>query len=379
MKKTKIKSGFRCFSIAAGMSVLTMGSIAQQPLPNWALGPFVRPATGNPVLAPDPHSTFLDPMSHKSVAWEANDVFNPAAAVKDNKIYVLYRSEDKSGKGIGERTSRLGMAESSDGIHMKRRSTPVFYPADDNQKEFEWPGGCEDPRIAVTEDGTYVMMYTQWNKKVPRLAVATSKDLQTWTKHGPAFYKAYKGRFKDLASKSASIVTKLVKGKQVIAKVNGRYLMYWGEKFMNIATSDDLKNWEPMLDEKGELKAVVRPRLNYFDSDLTECGPPALITDKGILVLYNGKNKPGEGRDPSYTANTYAAGQVLFDLKDPTKVIARLDKPFFVPTEPFEKSGQYPAGTVFVEGLVFHNSKWFLYYGCADSRVAVAVYDPRKK
>ena len=36
-------------------------------------------------------------------------------------------------------------------------------------------------------------------------------------------------------------------------------------------------------------------------------------------------------------------------------------------------------GTVFIEGLVFHNQKWFLYYGCADSRVAVAVYDPSKK
>ncbi|WP_160111027.1 hypothetical protein [Dysgonomonas sp. Marseille-P4361] len=44
----------------------------------------------------------------------------------------------------------------------------------------------------------------------------------------------------------------------------------------------------------------------------------------------------------------------------------------------FEKSGQYPAGTVFIEGLVFHQNKWFLYYGCADSRVAVAVYDPNK-
>lgn len=367
----------RSLFIALLLAVST-GMTAQESLPGWALGPFIRPAGVNPVISPNPKSTFPDPMSNKQVAWEAADVFNPAAAVKNNKIYVLYRSEDKSGKGIGERTSRLGMTESTDGIKMKRRSTPVFYPADDSQKEFEWPGGCEDPRIAVTEDGTYVMLYTQWNKKVPRLAVATSKDLTTWTKHGPAFYKAYNGKFKDLASKSASVVTKLINGKQVIAKVAGKYMMYWGEKFMNIATSDDLTNWEPTLDEQGALKPVVSTRPNYFDSDLTECGPPAIITDKGILVMYNGKNKPGEGRDPNYTANTYAAGQVLFDLADPTKVIARLDKPFFVPTEPFEKSGQYPAGTVFVEGLVHHQGKWFLYYGCADSRVAVAVYNPGK-
>lgn len=345
---------------------------------DWSMGPFIRPANANPILSPDRKTVFFDPMSKKKLAWEAGDVFNPAAAVNNNKIYVLYRAEDESGKGIGKRTSRLGIAESRDGIKMKKRPKPVFYPDEDEQKEYEWPGGCEDPRIAVTDDGLYLMLYTQWNRKSFRLAVATSKDLVNWTKHGPAFHKAYNGRFKDLKCKSASIVTKIENGKQVIAKVNGKYMMYWGERFMNIATSDDLVNWEPALNEKGELQIIVRPRPHHFDSDLTECGPPAVITDKGILLLYNGKNKGGNDRDTNYTANTYAAGQVLFDLKDPSKVIGRLDKPFFVPAEPFEKSGQYPAGTVFVEGLVFFKNKWFLYYGCADSRVAVAIYDPEQ-
>lgn len=358
---------------ATFLLTISIGAMAQDQLPGWAIGPFVRPAGVNPIIAPNAASTFLDPMSKQQVAWEANDVFNPAAAVKDGKIYVLYRSEDRSGQGIGQRTSRLGMAESTDGIHMKRRSKPVFFPAVDSQQAFEWPGGCEDPRVAVTENGVYVMFYTEWNKKVPRLGVATSKDLVHWDKHGPAFYNAYGGRFKDLASKSASIVTRVVNGKQVITRVNGKYMMYWGEHFINIATSEDLVNWTPQLDENNELKAVVRPRAHYFDSDLTECGPPAILTDKGILVLYNGKNKSGDAGDRNYTANTYAAGQVLFDANDPGKVVARLDKPFFVPTESFEKSGQYPAGTVFVEGMVYYKKKWFLYYGCADSRVAVAV------
>lgn len=353
---------------------VTLLAIAQEELPAWAMGPFVRPANVNPIIVPDTQSVFFDPMRKQAVAWEAGDVFNPAAVVMNKKIYVLYRSEDKSGKGIGKRTSRLGIAESADGIKMKKKRKPVFYPDEDDQKEYEWPGGCEDPRIAVTADGLYVMLYTQWNRKVPRLAVATSRDLKRWTKHGPAFHKAFNGRFKDLVSKSASIVTKVEKGRQVIAKLNGKYMMYWGERFMNIATSDDLVNWEPGLDSAGGLKAVIRPRRHYFDSDMTECGPPAIITHKGILVLYNGKNRGDGGRDTNYTANTYAAGQVLFDLNDPSKVIGRLDKPFFVPTASFEKSGQYPAGTVFVEGLVYFKKKWFMYYGCADSRVGVAVY-----
>jgi predicted GH43/DUF377 family glycosyl hydrolase len=74
-----------------------------------------------------------------------------------------------------------------------------------------------------------------------------------------------------------------------------------------------------------------------------------------------------------------AQGQALFSLTDPTKLITRLDKPFLIPQEPFEKSGQYPAGTVFIEGLVWFKKQWFLYYGCADSRVAVAVYKPSER
>ena len=75
----------------------------------------------------------------------------------------------------------------------------------------------------------------------------------------------------------------------------------------------------------------------------------------------------------------YCAGQVLFDLNDPYKAIARLDVPFFRPMDDFEKSGQYVQGTVFIEGLVYHQNKWFLYYGCADSKVGVAVYDPANR
>lgn len=348
-------------------------------LPEWALGEFIRPKDKNPVITPNPASSFDCPMRKKPVGWEESDTFNPAAVVKDGKICVLYRAEDNSATGIGMRTSRIGLAESIDGVTMERHSTPVMFPAEDNAKEFEWPGGCEDPRVAMTEDGLYVMMYTGWNRKVPRLCVATSRDLLTWEKHGPAFAKAYDGRFRDMACKSGAIVTKIVDGKQMIAKVNGKYLMYWGEHMVAVATSDDLINWTPVLNDQNELLGLIYPREGYFDSALTECGPPAIITDEGILLLYNGKNQTDERRDPRFNAGTYSAGQVLFDINDPYKVIARLDVPFFQPTADFEKSGQYVDGTVFLEGLVFFQGKWFLYYGCADSKVGVAIYTPASK
>jgi len=357
-------------------------SIAQKKgnpvLPKWAFGGFVRPQNTNPIISPDTSARFLDPMTNKLSHWEANYTFNPAATVKAGKIVVLYRSEDKTGVEIGTRTSRIGYAESNDGLTFKRKDKPVMYPGNDSQKEFEWPGGCEDPRVAVTKNGTYVRLYTQWNRKVPRLGVATSKDLVTWVKHGPIFRKAYKGKFFNIANKSASILTKLDGDRQVITKINGKYWLYCGELHVFAATSDNLVDCSPAVDDKGELKQLISPRRNFFDSYLTECGPPAIMTDKGIILFYNGKNHPGDGGDKRFNGNSYCAGQVLFSLTNPAKAIGRLDVPFLRPMEPFEKSGQYVNGTVFIEGLVYFKQKWFLYYGCADSRVGVAVFDPNK-
>jgi len=345
----------------------------------WTLGGFERPNGVNPIIVPESTNRFLDPMSDSLVRWEENDTFNPGAVVKDGKVYILYRAEDKFGIGIGFRTSRLGLAESKDGIHFSRRKEPVLFPGDDSQKEYEWPGGVEDPRLAVTEDGTYVVFYTQWNRDVPRLGVATSKDLINWEKHGPIFKNAKYKKVLNEGHKSASIVTKIKDGKLVITKVGDQYFMYWGEHGVSGATSTDLINWEPVLNETGELAKFINPREGYFDSALTECGPPAIMTDKGILLLYNGKNhNQKELADPRFNLGTYSAGQVLFSNTDPTEVLQRLDVPFLRPMADFEKSGQYKDGTVFIQGLTYFQNKWYLYYGCADSKVAVAVYDPNK-
>ncbi|GAB2705574.1 glycoside hydrolase family 130 protein [Mucilaginibacter koreensis] len=375
-----MKNMFACLRCLAVILLLPLSVSAQNNgtnrLPNWALGGFKRPAHLNPIITPDTNATFFDPVQKKQVAWEANDTFNPGAALYKGKVVVLYRAEDRFGIGIGFRTSRLGYASSTDGYHFNRSTTPVFYPANDSQKKYEWPGGCEDPRLAVTENGTYVVFYTQWNRDVPRLGTATSKDLKHWTKHGPIFEDAYQGKFVNIPHKSASIVTQLKNGKQVIAKIKGKYWMYWGELHVYAATSTNLVDWAPVVNADGSLKELMSPRKGFFDSELTECGPPAILTSKGIVLLYNGKNKAGDDGDKRFNANTYCAGQALFDKNDPLKNITRLDVPFMRPMESFEKSGQYPAGTVFIEGMVYFKKKWFLYYGCADSRVGVAVYDP---
>ena len=341
----------------------------------WQIGPFTRPASGNPVIAPLPAATFADPILKAPAHWEALHTFNPAAIVRQGKVVVLYRAEDDSGAmEIGGHTSRLGMAESVDGIHFTRRAEPVFFPADDAQKAREWPGGVEDPRIVEREDGVYVLTYTQWNRQTYSVGIATSPDLTHWTKHGPAFFTAEGGKYAHLQYKSAGIVTRLdqAKGRLIAAKIDGKYWMYWGEGAIRLATSPDLIHWTPVEDPQGAPLELLRPRPGHFDSSFPETGPPPVLTPAGIVVLYNGKNAPSGG-DPEMGPNAYAAGEALFAAKDPAHLIAETDQPVLKPELPYEKTGQYIAGTTFAEGLVYFGDRWFLYYGCADSMVAVVT------
>src|SRR5271163_1817559 len=227
-----------------GLSVAIL-SAASGRAQSWQLGPFVRPTSGNPVITPDKMALFDDPILQAPVAWEALHTFNPAAIVRDGKVYVLYRAEDDSGTmQIGMHTSRLGLGVSEDGIHFLRLRRPVFFPADDDQKSREWPGGVEDPRIVEAPDGTYVLTYTQWNRQTYTVGIATSKDLLTWKKHGPAF--GSEGKYANLMYKSAGIVTRPEHSRLIAAKIRGMYWMYWGEIHIHLATSPDLIHWTPV-------------------------------------------------------------------------------------------------------------------------------------
>ena len=336
------------------------------------LGPFERLPDARPIIQKDSTTTFQDPMTGNTVAWESMATFNPAAIVKDDTIRVLYRAEEKLGeKEIGGHTSRIGLAASADGRTYERQTEPVFYPGQDDQQKFEWPGGVEDPRIVETEDGTYVLTYTQWNRKVPRLAIATSPDLTTWTKHGPVFEEYDNGKYHNRETKSGAIITTIKNGKLVAAKINGKYWMYFGVPHVWLASSDDLLDWTPVEDYTGALAPVLSPRPGYFDSWLVEAGPPPVLTDDGIVVLYNAGNSQNIGEE-DLGNRVYTGGQALFDANEPWKLLDRSDEPFIQPELPFEKSGQYKDGTTFVEGLVYFDDVWYLYYGTADSMVGVA-------
>ena len=356
---------------------------------DWPLVGFVKADSVNPIMGPSPVGVFQDPIVRQPVRWEEKDVYNPAVVVKDGRIYLLYRAENQA-KNKAEtlpKTSRIGLASSTDGLHFTRLPEPVFYPANDAQKAQEWPGGTEDPRVVEGPDHRYYMTYTAYDGQLARLQVAASPDLRHWTKYGSVFARAAGGRYAAKWSKSGAIVSRYEPdGRIVAAKINGRYWMYWGDTQIWAATSPDLINWTPVAMAPGEqppvplrsqaltmpeLKVVLPTRAGKFDSDLVEPGPPAMLTAQGILLIYNSRNDPAFG-DKSLPLGTYSAAQALFDPRDPTRLLQRLDTYFMRPERPYETTGQVNQ-VVFLEGLARYKSRWFLYYGTADSKIAVAT------
>ena len=291
-------------------------------------------------------------MFPQGAGFESAGTFNPAVVEKDGKIVMLYRAQDQKG------TSTLGYAVSDDGIHFQRSPRPVFVP----EAPYEKGGGTEDPRL-VEIKGTYYLTYTGYNnvdgvgpgKRDAQLCLATSTDLLHWVRHG-VILPAYHGAWNTGWTKSGAMLPQMV---------NGKYWMYYfgdasdSSGQMGVASSQDLVHWSSAMNHP-----VLSPRPKYFDSKLTEPGPPPVMTSKGILLVYNGADDH----------LVYSTGWVLFDKTDPTKVIARADKPVFHPVESWEKIGQVP-NVVFVEGLVRRGKRWLFYYGGADKTIGAAAAD----
>lgn len=352
---------------------------------SWAFPYFTKVDSLNPILTPDQGQEFVDPITNSIAYWEERNVLNPTAVVRDNKVYMLYRAQDQSG------TSRIGMAVSNDGLRFEKMPNPVFYPDDDDMKEYEWNyqkvdgyeidptrcvscyfDGVEDPRIVESEDGRYFMTYTAYEGRTARLAIASSSDLQNWTKHGLVMGE---GKYRDTWSKAGAIVAEQIGSRMVAKKIDGKYWMYFGDTNLFMATSEDLMSWEVVENsESNNLISVLHPRPGYFDSRLVEPGPFAFYKDEGILLIYNASNA-ANNNDPDLPIFTYAAGQALFDKNEPFKILDRTNSYFIYPDKAYEKIGEVNE-VCFVEGLVYFNDTWFLYYGTADSRIAVATYKP---
>ncbi|MFC1769349.1 glycoside hydrolase family 130 protein [Nanoarchaeota archaeon] len=208
--------------------------------------------------------------------------------------------------------------------------------------------GIEDPRITKIGD-KYVMTYVavSINEGVST-ALAISKDLENWKRKGIVFRE---------------------QNKDVVLfpeKINGKYVaLHRPEGFFEFSKPSIWVSYSPDLVYWGREKSIIQPRENSWESERIGGGTPPIKTKAGWLEIYHGVKKV---RD----RNVYSAGAVLLDKKNPEKILARSrpNKPLFFPKEKFEKKG-FVSNTVFPTGIVPDGKDLLIYYGAADSVVAV--------
>ena len=319
--------------------------VLEPPFPEWGLGPFAKHP--RPVLSPNTASKFTCPVLRKEVRWEEQNVYNPAAVVRDGKVYLFYRADDRNPALKWGRTCRIGMAWSEDGTNFTRHPTPVLYPDNDEWKKYEWEGGCEDLHIVEDESGTAYLNYTTWNGRNDSLFIATSRDLVHWKKHGPAFAKADR-----TDGRSGVVVSRLVGDRLLAARIDGKYWMYYTHPCA-LAWSDNLIDWTPTG------KAV-------WPGGGREAGALALLRDDGILLMTQGGHA---------TLGAWTLRQALLDRSDLTSILREQNEPFLWPEFDWEKRG-FTGDTTVANTLVPFHGKWRLYYGGADRQIGLATFAP---
>lgn len=314
---------YKTISVLLSFALLAAQSRLKPPFGEW------QRVSANPIISP------------RGDGWEEAGTFNPAVIVRGDKIVMLYRAQDKQG------TSRVGYAESADGIHFTRREQPALSPTADYEKD----GGIEDPRLVQFGD-TYYLTYTGYSKKDAQLCLATSKDLIHWDRKG-VIIPANRGNWNVKWTKSGAIVPE---------KINGEYWMYFlgtstdNKDQTGLASSTDLLHWT-----EATQMPVLPVRPGNFDSRVAEPGPPPIVTSAGILLIYNGADDK----------LVYRTGIAVFDRDDPRRLISRNDQPVLAPEKEWEKVGQVP-NVVFVEGMVNWKGRQLFYYGGADKYIGVA-------
>ena len=255
--------------------------------------------------------------------WMEAGAFNPAAIMVNGKTVLLFRARDARG------TSRIGYAESADGLHFKIDPRPVLEPV----APYERGGGVEDPRLLRI--GTiYYMTYTGYNRHDAQLCLATSPDLRHWRRRG-VILPAYHGAWITGWTKSGAIVPERIDGKWWMYYLGTRRDSDGKERdYVGLASSDDLLHWSDATKQP-----VLDRRPGSFDDRVMEPGPPPLVTSAGILLLYNGANDK----------LVYGPGWILFDKADPRRVVARCEKPIMQPSLVWERVGTVP-NVIFLEG-----------------------------
>ncbi|MDP1689148.1 MAG: pesticidal protein Cry7Aa [bacterium] len=315
----------------------------------------------------------LKPTKNK---FESKAVLNPSIYQNGNILHMLYRAIND--KGI----SSIGYA-SLEGPNkiVQKLNKPLLSPNFKYEKR-----GVEDPRITKIGKKFYVT-YVAHDGKHAVTAYADGDDLMHLKKRGVItpeikYDQAAKyfreGRLKDRYFMFESYYEEQA-GKDIY--VWDKDVMFFPKKFggnfalihrilpdiqlIFFKNFDEIKSeafWREYL--KKLSKYVLLENRFWFESRNIGGGAVPIETKDGWLLIFHTVEEVNRDK-------IYHASAALLDLKNPLKVIGRLDYPLLSPTEKYEKGG-FPFNVVFPTGTAIFGNDLYIYYGAADSSIAYA-------
>jgi predicted GH43/DUF377 family glycosyl hydrolase len=279
---------------------------------------------GVPLIEPDP-----------SQSWEAGGVFAPAVVCSDGIWRMLYRAYG------ADKISRLGYAESTDGIKWHKYKEPRVLPDKTGLEN----NGIEDPRIVKIDD-KFLITYTAFTNKISynktRVRILETTDFCKFKHITPSFRNQFRKNDKD--------------GVLFPEKIHNLYrMLHRLEPNIQLSSSNNLRRWT-------KYTTVIRPTKNAWESRKVGAGAPPIKTPIGWLIFYHGVSETG----------IYSMGAAVLGGNSPTKVLYRLPFPLLTPDATYEKDGVV-SNVVFGTSVIELVSSYRLYYGAGDKVIAAAL------
>lgn len=335
------------------------------------------------IMAPEPGNPF-----------EVEGVLNPAGVTGPDGHFYLFPRLVAAGN-----YSRVGVARVCRDAHGSPTGVERLGVALEPSAPYELVrpgvGGCEDPRITYLAcAGVYVMAYTGLGLLGPHVALASSRDLRTWTRHGLVDFAPELGAdFNAYANKDAMLLPEPVRGpdgKLALALLHRPMYEMWlgfdGEGCVPAPPPSGVDDDRPSmwisycalgdldwLNRAGPARFAQHHLLalpeRAWEAYRIGGGTVPLRTPEGWVTFYHGVELfPDGGR-------RYSAGALLLDREDPRIVLGRTEEPIFSPDTSDERVG-IVGNVVFPTAVEQRDDSLDVYYGMADSRIGVARLTP---
>ncbi|MHB1007640.1 MAG: glycoside hydrolase family 130 protein [Propionibacteriaceae bacterium] len=336
------------------------------------------------VMVPDPNDPF-----------EAEGVLNPAAGWASDGRLVLFPRVVAQGNW-----SRIAATDVvlTDGVPTSVVRRGIVLASDRTWERGNSHGGVEDPRVTwIAELGLHVMTYVAYGPAGPRTALATSPDLEHWTRLGPiqfAYEDSLDTDLNTFPNKDAVWFPESIPGpygEQCFGFIHRPMFDRLGaEESLPPGIADTRPSiwlsYVPVAAALADPRALVHPFAHReiarpeADWEVLRIGggPPPVRVPEGWLFLYHGVS--GRISDDPFERQTevcYSAGGMILDTEDPSRILHRTKEPLMVPETGAEQSGVVN-NVVFPTAIVDIEGRAFCFYGMADAAIGVATITRRQ-